>query len=292
MTYTFIAERCSDLPVSVCCRVMGVSTSGFYQRLCQPVTDRELTEAHRANVVFDIWKMSKHSYGMPRIRNEFHLGRHEGCSRTTVARLMGICGAVGIHYRKRRGCTRPGDGTINDDLVNRAFDPDGPDRLWVMDVTEHPTGTGKVYLAVVVDAWSRRVVGWSIADHMRAELVADAVQMATWRRQPPRGQTIAHSDHGGNYTSWLFGNRLRTAGLLGSMGTVGDCFDNSVAEAFFSGLQRELLDQHHWDNREQLAMALFDWIEAWYNPRRRHSYNDGHSPADYERLNTPAAHAA
>ena len=256
------------------------------------MTDRELVEARRANVVFDIWKMSKHSYGMPRIRNEFHLGRDEGCSRTTIARLMGICGAVGIHYRRPGGCTRPGDGEVSDDLVNRAFDPDGPDRLWVMDVTEHPTDTGKVYLAVVIDAWSRRVVGWSIADHMRAEIVADAVQMTVWRRQPPPGQTIAHSDHGGNYKSWLFGGRLRTAGLLGSMGTVGDCFDNSVAEAFFSGLQRELLDQHHWDSREQLALALFDWIEAWYNPRRRHSYNDGHSPADYERLNTPAAHAA
>ena len=282
MRYTFIAEQCSDLPVSVCCRVMKVSTSGFYQRRNQPVTDRELTEAHRANTVFDIWKMSRHSYGMPRIRNELRLGLGEGCSRTTVARLMDLCGAVGIHYKKRGGCTRPGDGDTAEDLVNRAFDPDGPDRLWVMDVTEHRTGTGKVYLAVVLDAWSRRVVGWSIADHLRAELVADAVQMAVWRRQPPKDQTIAHSDHGSAYTSWLFGNRLRSAGLLGSMGTVGDCYDNSVAEAFFSGLQRELLDQHHWDTREQLALALFDWIETWYNPRRRHSYNHGLSPVDYE----------
>lgn len=292
MTYTFIAERCSDLPVSVCCRVMGVSTSGYYQRRRQPLTDREFTEAHRANTVFDIWKMSRRSYGMPRVRDEFRLGLNQGCSRTTAARLMRICGAVGIHYRKRRGCTRPGPGEVSDDRVNRAFDPTGPDRLWVMDVTEHPTETGKVYLAVVLDAWSRRVVGWSIADHMRAELVADAVQMAIWRRRPPAGQTIAHSDHGGQYTSWLFGHRLRTAGLLGSMGSVGDCFDNSVAEAFFSGLQRELLDQHHWTSRDDLALALFDWIETWYNPHRRHSYNHGHSPADYEELNTPAAHAA
>jgi putative transposase len=287
MTYTFIAERCSDLPVSVCCRVMKVSTSGYYQRRAQPVSDRELAEAARANVVFDIWKMSRHSYGMPRVRDELRLGMGQGCSRTTTARLMGICGAVGIHYRRRGGSTRPGDGELSDDLVNRAFDPDGPDRLWCMDVTEHRTGTGKLYLAVVLDAWSRRVIGWSIADHMRAELVADAVQMATWRRQPPRGQVIAHSDHGGQYTSWLFGTRLRNAGLLGSMGSVGDCFDNSVAEAFFSGLQRELLDQHRWDTRDELALAIFDWIETWYNPRRRHSYNHGLSPLDYE-----TAHAA
>ena len=285
MIYTFIAERCSDLPVSACCRVMGVSTSGFYQRKSQPVTPAELDEAWRANTVFDIWKMSRHSYGMPRIRAELRLGQGQGCSRSTVARLMGICGAQGIHYRRRGGCTRPGDDKVNDDLVNRAFDPEGPDRLWVMDVTEHRTGTGKVYLAVVLDAWSRRVVGWSIADHIRAELVTDAIEMATWRRRPPRGQTIAHSDHGSIYTSWLFGTRLRSAGLLGSMGTIGDCFDNSVAEAFFSGLQRELLDQHTWHTREQLALAIFDWIETWYNPRRRHSYNNGLSPIDYETAN-------
>ena len=286
MIYAFIAERCSDLPVSTCCRVMKVSTSGFYQRRQQPVTDRELAEAYAANDVFDIWKMSRHSYGAPRVRTELRLGQGVHCSRTTCERLMRVCGAVGIHYRKRnRACTRPGDGDTSDDLVNRAFDPEGPDRLWVMDVTEHPTGTGKIYLAVVLDAWSRQIVGWSIADHIRAELVADAVQMATWRRRPPKHQTVAHSDHGSVYTSWLFGNRLRDAGLLGSMGTIGDCYDNSVAEAFFSILQREFIDQHHWANRDQLAAAIFDWIEPRYNPKRRHSYNHGLSPPDNETAN-------
>lgn len=105
MIYTFIADRCSDLPISVCCRVMKVSTSGYYQRRAVPVTDRELVEAHRANTVFEIWKMSRHSYGMPRVRNELRLGRGEGCSRTTTARLMAVCGAVGIHYKRRGGCT-------------------------------------------------------------------------------------------------------------------------------------------------------------------------------------------
>ena len=118
-----------------------------------------------------------------------------------------------------------------------------------MDVTEHPTGEGKVYLAVVLDAFSRRVVGWSIADHIRSELVVDAVQMAIWRRRPPAGQTVAHSDHGSQYTSWAFGRRLRGAGLLGSMGSIGDCFDNSVAESFFGTLQLELLDEHRWSTR-------------------------------------------
>ena len=285
MTYAFIAERCSDLPVTVCCRVMGVSTSGFYQRATQPVTDRELAEAYAANTVRDIWTMSRRSYGSPRVRHELRLGMGRRCSKTQAERWMRHCGAVGIHYparRGRNGCTRRDGTEAHPDLVNRRFDPEGPDRLWVMDVTEHATGEGKVYLAAVLDAWSRRVVGWSIADHIRAELVADALQMATWRRQPPEGQTVAHSDHGSVYTSWLFGNRLRHAGILGSMGSVGDCFDNSVAEAFFSSLQRELLDQHHWDTRDQLAQAIFEWIETWYNPHRRHSYNDGLSPIDYE----------
>jgi len=217
MKYIFIAERCSDLPVSTCCRVLKVSTSGFYQRRNQPVTARELGEAYAANEVHDIWKMSRHSYGAPRVRTELRLGRGVRRSKTTCERLMRVCGAAGIHYRRRnQGCTRPGDGDINDDLVNRAFDPEQPDKLWVMDVTEHPTSESK---------------------------------------------TVAHSDHGSVYTSWLFGNRLRDSGLLGSMGSIGDCYDNSVAEAFFSILQQELLDQHQWQARDQLATAIFDWIE-------------------------------
>ena len=288
MTYTFIAEHCSDLPVATCCRVLGVSTSGYYQRLRQPVTDAELDEAYAANEVHTIWRQSRKAYGVPRVRKELRLGRRIRRSTTTCERLMRICGAQGIHYpakHKRRGCTTPGEDP-NPDLVNRAFNPGQPGKLWVMDVTEHPTETGKIYLAVVIDAFSRRVIGWSIADHMRAELVADALQMATWRRRPTQGG-IAHSDHGAQYGSWLFGQRLRDAGLLGSMGSIGDAYDNSVAEAFFSIIQRELFDQHRWHSRDQLAAAIFEWIETWYNPHRRHSYCDYLSPLDYE-----AAHAA
>ncbi len=172
--------------------------------------------------------------------------------------------------------------------MKRHFTPDGPDRLWVSDITEHPTAEGKVYVAVVLDAWSRRVVGWSIADHIRAELVVDALQMAIWRRRPPEGQTVHHSDHGSQYTSWAFGRRLRAAGLLGSMGSVGDAYDNAVAESFFSTLQRELLDETtRWESRHQLAQAVFEWIEAWYNPRRRHSHCDRLSPIDYETTHWP-----
>ncbi len=158
--------------------------------------------------------------------------------------------------------------------------------------TEHPTDEGKVYLGIVLDAWSRRVVGWSIADHVRSELVVDAVQMAVWRRQPPKGRCVAHSDHGSQYTSWAFGTRLRAAGLLGSMGSVGDAYDNGLAESFFHTLQLELLDEHRWTSRRELALAIFEWVECWYNPSRRHSSIQMLSPADYERAHTPAAAAA
>jgi putative transposase len=288
MIYTFIARACTDLPVSACCRVMRVSTSGFYSWQANPVREKDLDDAYLCDTIVDIWTMSRRSYGSPRVHAELKLGQDVRCSRKRVERLMRQAKIAGIHRRRRGGCTRRDLGAEPaDDLVQRAFDPTEPDRLWVMDVTEHPTGTGKAYLAVVLDAFSRRVVGWSIADHMRSELVVDALQMAIWRRRPPVGQTIAHSDHGSTYTSWAFGRRLRGAGLLGSMGSIGDCFDNSVAESFFGTLQLELLDEHLWEGRQQLAQAIFEWIEAWYNPKRRHSYCKMLSPVDYE-----AAHAA
>ena len=283
MIYIFIAQRCADLPVAACCRVMGVSTSGFYQHRARPVSDRDYADAVLTNTIVDIHQMSRRSYGSPRVHAELRLGLDQRCSRKRVERLMRQANISGIYRRRNHGCTRRDDqATPNDDLVARQFDPDARDRLWVMDATEHPTSEGKVYLAVVLDAWSRRVIGWSIASHIRAELMVDALQMAIWRRQPPQDQTIAHSDHGSQYTSWAFGRRLRHAGLLGSMGSIGDCFDNSVAESFFGTLQLELLDEHHWETRDQLANAIFEWIEAWYNPRRRHSYNNMLSPIDYE----------
>jgi putative transposase len=149
-----------------------------------------------------------------------------------------------------------------------------------------------VYVAVVLDAWSRRVNGWSIADYIRAELVVDALQMALWRRRPTKiDGTICHADHGSQYTSWAFGRRLRAAGMLGSMGSIGDAYDNSMAESFFATLQRELLDEHRWTDRRQLALAVFEWIEGWYNPRRRHTSIDDLSPLNYEAAH-PAALAA
>ena len=155
--------------------------------------------------------------------------------------------------------------------------------------TQHSSKEGNVFLAAIVDAWSRRVIGWSIADHLRTELVADALDMAIWRRRPQPGSgLIHHADHGTQYTSWAFGQRLRTARLLGSMGTVDDALDNATAESFFGTLQLELLDRRQWETRAELAQAIFEYIEVFSNAKRRHSSIGYHSPIDYETRHTPA----
>ena len=266
------------------CRTLGVSVSGFHgwRHAQADPCRRRREDAELVERIREIHRISRRSYGSPRVHDELKLGEGRRVGRKRIERLMRLNGIVGIHKR-RRGCTRRDpDATPSDDLVNRQFTPEGPDRLWVSDVTEHPTAEGKVYLAVVVDAWSRRVIGWSIADHMRAELVVDALQMAMWRRRPPAGQTVHHSDHGSQYTSWAFGRRLRAAGVLGSMGSIGDAYDNAMAESFFSVLQRELLDEQRWTSRRQLALAVFEWIEAWYNPHRRHTSIGSLSPIAFE----------
>ena len=180
----------------------------------------------------------------------------------------------------------------HDDLVQRRFVADAPDRLWLTDITEHPTLAGKVYCAAVLDVYSRPIVGWSITDHVRTELVVDALEMARWRRRPTGAATVVHSDRGSQYTSWAFGHRLRAAGLLGSMGRVASAVDHSMMESFFGTLQLELLDTRTWRTRAELASAIFEWIEGWYNPRRRHTSVGDLSAVDYESRLTAAAEAA
>ena len=287
MIYAFIAGHCQGLPVVTCCRVMKVSASGFYEwrrRQTSPcrrhLEDRALTET-----ITEIWTQSRGTYGSPRVWAELKLGQNISISRKRVERLMRQAGIEGVYRRRRRhGTTRRDPHAVpSDDLVNRRFHPSGPDRLWVADITEHPTREGKVYVAVVLDAWSRRVVGWSIADHLRTELVVDALDMACWRRKPdPNTGVVHHADHGTQYTSWAFGQRLRQAGLLGSMGTVGDALDNAMAESFFATLQLELFDRRTWNTRRELAQAIFEYIESFYNPERRHTSINHLSPIEYE----------
>jgi putative transposase len=268
MIYAFIVDRCADLPVGACCRTMKVSRSAFFawRHVQANPTARMLSDVEVGDQVVKIHEQSFGTYGTRRVTAELRLGLGREVNHKRVERMMRERGLQGITRRRRgKGCTRSrSTDSRSDDLVHRQFRPDGPDRLWVQDVTQHRTSEGWIYLAVVID-----------------ELVADAIDMATWRRRPPEG-AIAHSDHGSNYCSWVFGQRLRRAGLLGSMGTVGDALDNAVAESFFASLQCELLDRHHWPTRAGLARAMFHWIEAFYNPTRRHSTLGYLSPVEFE----------
>lgn len=295
MTFAFIEAEKATYGVRFCCRVLGVSPAGFYEwrrRQADPCRRRR-EDAALTGLISDIHLASRGTYGAPRVHAELRLGQGVRVGRKRVERLMREAALQGVTRRRRRGCTRRNPAAVpSDDLVNRAFTPAEPDRLWVADITEHPTTEGKVYVAVVIDAFSRMVAGWSIADHLRTELVVDALEMALWRRKPAAGQLVHHSDHGTQYTSWAFGQRLRAAGLLGSMGTVGDALDNAVAESFFATLQTELLDRRDWPTRASLARAVFDYIECFYNPVRRHSTLGMLSPANYDRTHRPAATTA
>jgi transposase InsO family protein len=291
MTFRLVQELAADeVRVAVACRVLCVSTSGYYEWRSRPPSLRAEADQALTAQIREIHDYSRGTYGVPRVHAELRLGRGVRCSRKRVARLMRAASLCGIYRRRfrRAGPAAP----VHDDLVQRRFSADAPDRLWLTDITEHPTREGKVYLAAVLDVYTRRIVGWSIADHLRAELVVDALEMACWRRRPVPGQTVLHSDRGAQYTSWAFGHRLRDAGILGSMGRVGSAYDNAMMESFFSTLQRELLDRRRWQTRGELASAIFEWIEAWYNPHRRHTSIGNLSPVDHERLYTTRVDAA
>jgi putative transposase len=234
-----------------------------------------------------IHEESRGTYGWPRVHAELTLGLGMTVNHKRVARLMREAGIQGLYRRRRRGCTvRDLHAEPYADLVDRDFVVDGPDELWCTDITEHPTLEGKVYCAAVLDAYSRRIVGWSIDNNMRTTLVVDALGMAITRRQPDRNAAILHSDHGSQFTSWAFGQRLIDAGLVGSTGSIGDCYDNSMMESFWGTMQLELLDSRVWTTRSELATAIFEWIECWYNPSRRHSSIGMLSPVGYEAAHT------
>jgi putative transposase len=203
-------------------------------------------------------------------------------SRKRVERLMRAAGISGLVRRKRGRTTISVPGVrVADDLVERRFRPDAPDVLWIADVTYLRTWEGWLYLAAVQDAYSRRIVGWSMADHMRSELVVDALQMAVSRRRPAPG-LIHHSDQGSQYVSLAFGQAARDAGIARSMGSKGDCYDNAVAESFFATLKKELVHRRSWPTRRELTSEVFEYLEAFYNRARRHSTLGYLSPVDYE----------
>ncbi len=268
-------------PVALMCRLLGVSPSGYYAWCGRARCARSRSNEALKERIGAIHERSRGTYGVPRIHAEL-VAEGASVSRKRIARLMRELGIEGVSRRKRtRTTVRGEESRAAADLVDRDFTAPGPDRLYVADITYVPTWAGFLYLAVVIDAFSRRVVGWAMANHLRTELVLEALNMALWQRRPDN--VIHHSDQGSQYTSIAFGKRCKQAGVRPSTGSVGDCFDNALAESFFATLECELIDRSSFRTQAEARMAVFEFIEAWYNPRRRHSSLDYLSPVDYER---------
>jgi putative transposase len=273
--------------ITTMCRVLGVSPSGYYAWQFRAPSARAQRDAELTMTIHTVHLESRGTYGAPRVHAELAAqGIHIG--RKRVARLMRAARVQGVSRRKWvTTTTRDPDARPAPDLVHRDFTTDGPDRLWVADITYVPTGTGFLYLAVVLDAWSRRVIGWAMAPHLRTELVLAALDMALEQRRPQR--VIHHSDHGCQYTAIAYGQRCLAFGVRPSMGSVGDAYDNALCESFFATVECELLDRERFRTPAEARRALFDFIEGWYNPHRRHSALGYESPLRYERSHAAGA---
>lgn len=271
----------AEFRIATMCRVLGVSPSGYFAWLSRPPSRRVREDAELIERIRRIHSESRGTYGSPRILVEL-IAHKIQVSRKRVVRLMRAAGLVGVSRRKFITTTvRDAAAKGSPDLVRRNFKADGPNKLWVADITYIPTWEGFLFLAVVLDVWSRRVVGWAMAGHLRTELVLAALDMALRQRRPD--DVIHHSDHGCQYTSIAFGNRCTEAGVRPSMGSVGDCFDNALCESFFATLECELIDRESFRTRVEARSMVFEYIEGWYNTHRRHSALDYSSPVEYER---------
>ncbi len=260
-----MSENQEHHPVATMCRLLDVSSSGYYAWLTRGPSDRDLA---------DEWLLS-------RIHEELEAeGIRVGKKR--IARLLRLAGLQGVSRRRRFKTTQKDpEARPHEDLVDRNFTAPGPNRLWVSDITFVPTWAGFLFLAVVLDAWSRKIVGWAMANHLRTELVLDALDMAIYQRRPEG--VIHHSDQGSQYTSVAFGKRCREASVRPSMGSRGDAYDNAMCESFFAMLECELLDRRRFKTHAEAKMHIFQFIEGWYNPHRLHSGIDYLSPVEYER---------
>ena len=268
-------------PVRVLCRLLGVSPSGYYAWRHRGPSARAQANAHLVERIREIHAGSRGAYGAPNIQFELQeTGWRVNHKR--VARLMRLHGIVGVTRRKSHGTTwRDPAAAAAPDLVARTFRAARPDQLWVADITYIPTWAGFLHLAIVLDVCTRRIVGWAMGASLTTDLVLDALNMAVGQRHPTA--VIHHSDQGCQYTSLAFGRRCREVGVRPSMGSVGDAYDNAMAESFFATLECELLDRRRFRTQAEAKLAVFDWIEGWYNSRRRHSALGRVSPLMYER---------
>jgi putative transposase len=271
----------ADFPIAPMARVFGVSEAGYYAWRQRPPSAHAVADKMLLKRVRTIHASSRQTYGVPRVHAELRAGG-EKHGRKRIARLMRAAGLAGASRRRTGVSTtrRDKDARPAPDLVDRNFVASKPNQLWVADITFVPTASGFLYLAVVLDAWSRKIVGWSMANHLRAELVLDALEMAIGQRRP--SNVIHHSDQGSQYTSLAFGKRCSEAGVRPSMGSVGDAYDNAMCESFFATLECELLDRRRFASQAEARMACFSFIEGWYNPVRLHSALGYRSPMAYE----------
>ena len=289
--YRLIEAEKATHSVPMLCRLLGVSRSGYYAWRIRPPSERARFDAMLSEKIEAIHRNSRATYGAPRVHAELRaIGIR--CSRKRVARLMRRAKLRGcLRGRRMRTTHRVALQQAAPDLVERNFASEEPDRLWVADITYARSKEGFVYLAFILDACSRKVVGWSMATHLRTEIVVDALQMAIARRKPSPG-LVHHSDRGVQYTSLSFGKRLEDEGLLPSMGRVGSAYDNALAEAFVATLKTELLYRSSWPTRQVVKTAIFEYIEGFYNTRRRHSALGHISPAEFEEVKLGAEDAA
>jgi putative transposase len=290
MIYPLVRELADDgIPVTVTCRVLGLARQPYYRWLLDPVTDRELDEAHLANVIFDAHRDDP-EFGYRFLADEVRQAGHEVCDRT-VWRICRDNGWWSSFGKPRSRKSRPAGTPAHDDLVRRDFTADGPNRLWLADITEHPTAEGKLYLCAIKDAWSNRIVGWSIEGRMKARLVVAAIEMAVARRGDVAG-CILHSDRGSQFRARKTQRALTRHRMVGSMGQVGSAGDNAAMESFFALLQRNVVDRRRWDSRDELRIAIVTWIERTYHRRRRQAALGRLTPIEYETIMTPQANLA
>ncbi len=276
-----MSEHQADHRVSTLCRLLELSRSGFYAWLKRDPSVRDVKDKALTKRVEAIHEDSRGTYGAPRVHAELRDEHDVRVGKKRVARLMRNAGIQGVSRRRYKKTTERSPTQMGaPDLVKRDFTASAPDELWVADITYVPTWAGFLYLSVVLDAWSRKIVGWKMASHLRTELVLDALDMAVRQRQPVG--VIHHSDKGCQYTSLAFGHRCRAAGVRPSTGSVGDSYDNAMCESFFATLKHELTRRHNFKTKAQAEMAIFEFIEGFYNPRRRHSALDYQSPIKYE----------
>lgn len=269
-------------PVRVMCRLLKVSASGFYAWDERPLSARARVDIGLTVRIHAIHRRSRGSYGAPNIHMELADDHNIFVGKKRVARLMRAAGLQGVMPKRFvRTTVSDAANAVSIDLVDRKFKASGPDQLWVADITYVPTWAGFLYLSVVLDVWSRKIVGWAIESHLRTELVLAALNAALAQRRPER--VVHHSDHGCQYTSYAFGKRCQEMNVMPSMGSVGDAYDNAMAESFFATLERELLNRRRFKTQAEAKMAVFEWIEGWYNPHRRHSSLGRISPVNFER---------